>query len=427
MMVMLVTVVEAALALPHDSGARGESDTRCVHRSNRPGRPRPVKGPFSLFAACLPGLEPLLVAELTELGVSDARAEAGGVTFTGDARTLYRANLELGLASHVLVRVARVRAKHFAELVRKVSQVPWEMWLAAGAPIAVKVTARRSKLMHTGAIEERIRLGIAERLGQTPPDASEEDASTLSLHARMLNDVCQLSLDTSGVPLHRRGYRLATGKAPLREDLARALLYAARWDPDTSLLDPMMGSGTIVIEAALRARRLPPGRLRGFAFEHLVGFDAALWDEVQRSAMARARERVVAPIFGSDRNEGAVKAARDNAARAGVAEDLQLACAPLSSAPWERAALGPRGALLTNPPHGRRIGDPQQLKALHQRLGQLAQALPEGWSTALITSDRRLAFASGLALRTFALVDQGGTKVRLLTTQGAEPAQAPDA
>lgn len=380
--------------------------------------------PLRLFVACAPGLEPLLAEEVRALGLGTSNEVPGGVELEGDHDILWRANLELGLASHVLVRVAELGAKHFGELVRKTARVDWSKWLRPDVPVRVHATARASKLYHTQAIAQRVEHGIAEGLGvdslSVATDRKEKVGSSgsgaaVAVHARFERDVCTLSIDASGEPLHRRGYRLATAKAPLREDLARALLLASGWDRASPLVDPMMGAGTIVIEGALLARRLPPARLRErFSFMDLVGFDPARWQQIRADADARAFDGLDFPIHGRDRDPGAVEAARANAERAGVLADLDLRQAPLGPRLWPDDPAPARAALVTNPPHGRRVGDRKSLTRLHQRLGQLAGVLPSEWQVALLTSDRRLALRTGLPLHTAILTDQGGTKVRMM-------------
>jgi putative N6-adenine-specific DNA methylase len=372
--------------------------------------------PLRLFAACAPGLEPLLGDEVRLLGLGEPEQQAGGVSFEGDFHAVLRANLGLGLASRVLVRLAQFRAVHLAELAKKAGRLPWRQWIAEGTPVAVHATSRRSRLYHTGAIAERV--GRAAGAGAVAQEGEAIDADApVTIHVRFERDTCTVSVDTSGAPLHRRGYRLATAKAPLREDLARALVVASGWDRDSPLLDPMMGSGTIVVEAALLARNLPPGYLRErFAFMSMVPFDAAAWQRVREGAMDRAWPSLPFPIYGRDRNPGALRAATGNAERAGVLSDLDLGRATLGAFPWEPEQMPPRGALVTNPPHGRRIGGGKSLTPLYRRLGQVVNGLPADWRVAILASDRRLALRTGLPLSTALLTEQGGTKVRVLVT-----------
>jgi putative N6-adenine-specific DNA methylase len=365
-----------------------------------------------LFASCAPGLEPLLARELADLGIAEGTVVPGGVEYAGDFSTVLRSNLELGLALFVLLRFGSFRATKLPELVRKVSAIDARPYLAKGQPVAVRVRARSSRLYHTGAIEERVRAGLAQSLGAPLPEPSEGEPHA-SLHVRMDRDECTLSLDTSGETLHRRGYRLATAKAPLREDVARALILVSGWDRASPFVDPLMGSGTLPIEAALLASRTPPGLHRSFAFEQAPAFDARVYRKLREAALANAIAPAF-PIFGSDRDAGAQRAATENAERAKMLQHLSLACAPLSTAPY-REALGdaPEGALVTNPPWGFRIGEGTDLRPLYQALAKAIRALPTAWHCGLACGDRRLIQQTGLPVQSALLTDLGGTKVNL--------------
>ncbi|MBX3250012.1 MAG: RNA methyltransferase [Myxococcales bacterium] len=340
---------------------------------------------LSLFVSCAPGLEPWLAAEVDALLGPRAQVVPGGVELEGDLSTVHRANLQLGLAQQVRVRVGRFRVTALPDLVRKAQNLPWERWLAPGAPIRMRASARRSRLYHTGAINERIARAIGARLGAEPVVVKGEDERGLLVHARFEHDEAVLSVDTSGDPLHRRGWRLATAKAPLREDLARALVVVSGWDRQSVLVDPMMGSGTIAIEAALLARGMPPGAGRRFAFQDAPEHDERRFEALRARLVDAAKPALAAPIVGRDRDAGAVAAATSNAARAGV--ELELVQAPLS-APLPTADVG---ALVTNPPWGLRVSGGRDLRPLYQRLGELVGALPPAWSLGVACGDPRLA------------------------------------
>ena len=373
-----------------------------------------------LFAACLPGLEPFLIDEVQAIGATSVRKVDGGVAFEGGREAVYRANLECGLASHVLMRIESFPARGFAEVVRKTARVPWRELLLPDHPLALHVVARQSRLIHTGAIEERVRAGIRASLGSSPraptKDERESDHPLPRLHVRMYRDECTISLDTSGVPLHRRGWRKASGKAPLREDLARALVIASGWDRRSPLLDPFCGSGTIPIEAASLALNRAPGRGRRFAIESTALHDEGLLREVKRDTASREQPFLPAPIIGSDRDRGAIEAALSNADRAEI-QGIVFDRAAVSASAWlaEPSEAPPVGALVTNPPYGRRVGAKSGLRSLYQSFGRAAQGLPDGWTTTLLTTDRKLAHAVGFPLRTAFLTRHGGLQVRALT------------
>lgn len=333
----------------------------------------------------------------------------GGVETEGDATTLARLLVETGLSSHVLVRIASFPVKQLADLEGHVSRLPWSGWLKRNVPRRIRVTAQRSRLYHTGAIEERVARAITTRLGDAPPTlADDEQPIAVPLAVRMIDDRCTISLDASGPPLHRRGYRLDPYKAPIREDLARALVIASGWDASRPFLDPLCGAGTLVIEAGLIAMNKAPGLERSFAMERTALDDGSL-----AKVRAEARARVTTPereLVGRDRDPRAIEAARGNAERAGVAARLEVG--PLSTAAH---AMGDaqRLAVVTNPPWGGRLGDASKLRPLYAALGSLVRSLP-GATLALAAHDRKLAYATGVPLQSALLSDLGGTKVAMM-------------
>ncbi len=383
---------------------------------------------LDLFAVFQPGLEDLGEAELAALGLGALQRLPGGVAFTGTIAAVARANLHLSLATRLLVRVGSFRAPGFPELHAHAARLPWERFIAGGAAprIIVSVTAHKSRLYHTGGIAERVAKGLGERLGAAPellpaeddeaitePGASEATTPT-RIYVRLERDHCTVSIDSSGEPLHRRGYRLALARAPLRPSLAAAMLRGAGWVPGEPLLDPFCGSGTIVIEAARWACGRAPGGERGFAFTGWPGFDGA-------AALARARADLPpetlspGPIAGSDRDPGAIAAARANAQRAGVAAALSLEQRPLSAC---EPPPGP-GLVLSNPPYGVRVGKRGPLRDLYAQLGHVLRDRLPGWRVALLCGDD-LWRCCGLPLAPTRGLRNGGLAVQLV--QGRVPA-----
>ncbi|MBI5850806.1 MAG: class I SAM-dependent RNA methyltransferase [Planctomycetes bacterium] len=369
---------------------------------------------FDLFVACLPGLEEFVAAECRALDVppESFRVGDGGVALRGDRRAIARLNLGLACASHVLVRVERFRARHFGELERKAMQVDWRAWLRDDVPFAVRAAARQSRLLHTGGLAERVAVAIATAIGNEPGGEGEP----VTVLVRMADDLCTLSIDTSGRPLHERGWRLETAKAPLREDLAAALIRASGWSTATPFVDPTCGSGTIAIEAARLARRIAPGRDRSFAAERVVPLADGLMEAVRAEFAALELSRALAPIHASDRDAGAVAITSRNAERAGVGAELVVEHASLSAASGLRLTAA-SGAVVCNPPFGHRIGSADRLGPLWQALGARIKALGPGWSAAFLAADRRAALRTGLPLVSAFLTDHGGIKVRGLVTR----------
>ncbi|MFT4514364.1 MAG: putative N6-adenine-specific DNA methylase [Planctomycetota bacterium] len=372
---------------------------------------------FPLFASCLPGLEPFLLEELSRQYV-DAKAVPGGATFTGNMQTVMRACLWLGTASHVRIRLAQFRCRALGELQRKAAELPWREWLSGRVPVALTSRSHRSRVYHTGGISERIYNAIGGALGKPPTLARDEDETVAGIAARFDEDVCTISLDATTTPLHRRGYRLDGRKAPLREDIAHALVLASDWSPDTAMLDPFCGSGTIAIEAAGLAMGLAPGRLRPPAMQQTARFDIDAWHEVVAEGTARDP---VAPIAASDRDEGAIEATRQNAERAGVQHAIQSGVHALAAQPWLEGRDAPAtGTLITNPPYGIRIQNNNNLLPLYQTLGHRLKSLGDGWKTMILAHDMRLARRTGVELAPAFTTKHGGLAVTAMGSATGE-------
>lgn len=367
-----------------------------------------AEGDWELFVACAPGLERLLVEELRALGVEELKLDAGGVALRGDARLIHRANLELGLASHVLVRLVRFPVRALGELERKARRLPWDRWLRPGTPRSFRAACRRSRLYHGKAVCQRVAEGAARVLGDGLVEATAEQATeAVPVRIRVFRDRCTISIDASGDPLHRRGWRLESTKAPLREDLARALVLASGWESGTPLVDPMCGAGTIPIEAALIARDLAPGLGRRFALERTRLFEPELDQELRAAARDRSRPEAGSPIVAADRLEGAVGATRRNAERAGVLADLDVRQVEVDALEWPDA---PRGAVVTDPPYGRRTRS-KGIDRVYADLARRVGELPEAWKLALVVAERRLLRGLDLSVQPALTTDHGGLKV----------------
>jgi len=375
---------------------------------------------LDLSVIVAPGIEAITLREIRELGASAEVEESGVIAMKGDAELLCRLNLHLRTATRVLVRAAQFRAASFAELERRAKEVEWERAIGGALPLRLRVTCRKSRLYHSDAVAERVARAIQRRLGVEVSWSSSGDGDTRSdaladaqlIVVRLVRDLCTVSFDSSGAALHARGYRQAVAKAPLRESLAAALVLAAEWSGTTPLLDPMCGSGTIAIEAALIARRIAPGASRTFGFESWPNFPAAQLSEWRERA--RAAELAAAPcgIFASDRDAGAVRATLGNAERASVQHDIAVSRTPVSgiAVPTERA-----GWIVTNPPYGVRVGDRGPLPSLYKRFGLVLGERFPGWNVVLLSVDPRLERAMALPLRELFRTRNGGIPVRCMT------------
>jgi putative N6-adenine-specific DNA methylase len=249
-------------------------------------------------------------------------------------------------------------------------------------------------------------------MGQPPClskfDEEASDSLPQLVYVRILNNQCTISLDSSGPLLHRRGYRLATAKAPLRETLAAAMLLAARWDGVSPLIDPFCGSGTIPIEAVLFARNIPPGYRRSFAFMNWPAFDPVLWGTVHASH-SDSEKRTKPRIIASDRDSGAIQAARANAERAGIPDAIEFACQAVSSM---EPLAGP-GWVVTNPPYGKRLPSNKDLRNLYAQFGKTLRSKCPGWKVVMLCDSIQLAGATGLKFEEAIPTLNGGLKVKI--------------
>lgn len=364
---------------------------------------------FEIFLASAPGLEQALWAEAREKGWKSARFVPGGVTMKGGWKDVWRANLEIRGANRVLARLGSFKAERLDELQARAKSLPWHRTLRRDVPIRVEATCTKSRLYHTGAVEERIAKAIHETLRAKIAD----DENAVTIMARIDNNVCTLSIDTSGELLHKRGHKTAVNQAPMRETMAALFLRQCGFAGTETVLDPMCGSGTFVIEAAEIAAGLAPGRNRSFAFEKLPTFDPAAWAIMRMEAAAKATTPSI-KFHGSDRDEAAVAMARANAASAGVAEITSFRKTVISDV---TPPDGPPGLVIVNPPYGARIGDKGRLQSLYRSFGETMRNRFKGWRVGLITSESWLAEAANLPFEPPGPpVSHGGLRVKLYRT-----------
>lgn len=362
---------------------------------------------FEIFLSCAPGLEPVLAEEVSDAGFKSPETAAGGVVISGDWRDVWRANLELRGTTRVLARIAQFRAQHLAVLDKRARRIDWGVFIKPGTAVTVEATCRGSRIYHDGAASQRVANAISDALNCPIRPGAE-----VSIQVRIHNDICTISVDTSGELLHRRGFKEAVAKAPMRETLAALFLRAAGYDGHEPVLDPMCGSGTFVLEAAERAAGFQAGRGRRFAFEHLASFD----EDAFNALRSQSADQFVPALrcFGSDRDEGAIRMARANAQRAGLSDLTRFACVPISE--LERTDCEP-GLLIVNPPYGDRISNRGALVGVHRTLGLMARERFAGWRVAMVTSEAALAKKTGLPFQPPGpWVDHGGIKVRLFQT-----------
>jgi putative N6-adenine-specific DNA methylase len=340
------------------------------------------------FATCPRGLELLLADELRQLKAEKVHAVGGGVQFVGDVFLSCRVNLESRLASRVLWQVAGGAYQNEDDIYRAAYALQWTDWFDPARTIRVDVSATKSLLTSLNFVTLKIKDAVCDKIRRLSGRRPSVDTRSpdVPIQAHLTEREFSLYLDTTGEPLFKRGQRLATGEAPLRENLAAGILRLAGWAPGIPLLDPMCGSATILLEAAHMALDIVPGLGRHFAFEKLRNFDGRRWRELLQQSAARQKPREPLPIYGSDRSGDVLEAARANLRRAGLEKVVSLKQADI----LDITAPAKEGVIVTNPPYGVRLGEQQQLAEFYPKLGNVLKKQFSGWRAYLLSADMRL-------------------------------------
>ena len=339
---------------------------------------------FELIAPCHFGLEAVMKREILDLGYEITSVEDGKVTFEGDAEAIAYANVFLRTTERILLKIGQFRAETFEELFEKTKALPWERYIPKDGKFWVtKANSVKSKLFSPSDIQSIMKKAMVERLKTVyHTEWFQEDGSSFPIRVSILKDVVTVGLDTSGVSLHKRGYRKMTAKAPITETLAAALLMLTPWKKDRILVDPFCGSGTFPIEAAMMAAQIAPGMNRSFLAEewkHLV--PAKHWYNVMDDAAERVDRNAETDIQGFDIDGNVINAARENAKLAQVDHLIHFQQRPVA----ELSHPKKYGFLVTNPPYGERLEEKESLPELYRTLGERFRAL-DSWSMYLITS-----------------------------------------
>jgi len=370
---------------------------------------RVIGKPHDFFAMTAPGSEDLAADELTAIGIR-GRVLPGGVEFTGRLHEGYLANLHLRTAGRVLMRLQAFTTTRFSELEQQAAAIPWELFLKAGSVSKIQVAVHHCKLHHTDGIAERVRAGIEKRLPAGPDEAAD---ARQQVFVRGVDDRFTVSLDSSGDHLHLRGIKTRPGRAPLRETIAAAALLRAGYSGVEPLVDPMCGTGTFALEAAIAAKRIPPGWFRSFAFEGWPAFRPQRWAYLRRVAGEQIVRLPQASIFASDIDPEASRALQDQA----TAHDLQDAVRVQTAdffelEPADLPVSGP-GLVVINPPYGRRLGTPAESRELMQAIVDRLRDRFGGWRFLLVAPGS--AVPKSLPAGTVAHpVFHGGLNVRFL-------------
>ena len=392
--------------------------------------------PLNLLATCPKGIEGLLADELTALGAEPGKTTVAGVYFSADQATAYRVCLWSRLANRVILLLAREAMIETAEQVRDVvARISWSQHLAPGKTLAVDFHGRSDHIRHTRFGAQTVKDGVVDALQLAGQERPNVDTKTpdLRIYAHLHRANLSLGIDLSGESLHRRGYRRDVGHAPLKENLAAALLVRAGWPERAKagepLIDPLCGAGTLLIEAALMAADQAPNLNRErFGFHDWAGHQDAVWSELKREAEARAsigRKRCKTELMGFDQSPAALTAAKSNAMRAGIPALITLHGQSLAQLTRPETLTAEQGLLITNPPYGERLGELPELVQLYAQLGEKAKALFPGWTLAMFTGNPDLGHRLGLRAHKQYALKNGALDAKLLLMEIGSVRPAP--
>ena len=372
---------------------------------------------LNLIATSTFGLEATVKREIGRLGYEITAASDGRIDFAGDLAAICRTNLWLRASDRILLKMGEFTATTFDQLFEQTKALPWEDFITVDGHFTVVGKSIKSTLFSVPDCQAIVKKAVVERLKtKYPVDWFEETGPVYKIQVALLKDVVTLTIDTTGEGLHKRGYRVKTTAAPIKETLAAAMIELSFWRKNRTLLDPMCGSGTIAIEAALMARNIAPGLNRAFVSEGWPQIPAKIWDEARDEARAAIFDGEIAPIFASDIDPRLIGQARDNAKKAGVADYIQFSVADVA----DIALPGDFGIMITNPPYGQRLGQEEDLQLIYAALCRLFPK-KSTWSAYIITSDEDFQQAFGRKANARRKLFNGAIKADYYQYYGEKP------
>ena len=368
------------------------------------------------FATSAKGIESILAKELKELGVENLKAVSGGVHFEGSMEALYRANLWLRTANRVLMQLAVFPCPTPQVLYQNARQIRWSEWISAQQTLTVDCNCRDSAITHSHFAAQKIKDAVVDQIRDNTGSRPNVDTRNpdVRVNAHIANDSCVLSLDASGDGLHMRGYRRQATEAPIRETLAAAIVELADWNSEGFFIDPMCGSGTILIEAALKALNYAPGLLRVgnrcFGFQRWRDYNGECWEQIVSEARNRIHDKILGRLLGYDLSRTAVNIAKMNVSAAGLTNQIRLSRGNVLNL----SPSGQTGVIACNLPFGERSGDVEALAPLYKGIGDILKQRCTGFKAYLFTGNLKLVKSIGLRpSRRFAL-HNGPIECRLL-------------
>lgn len=347
------------------------------------------------FATVARGLETLLAQELEQLGAHAVEPRFCGVAFEGDRTLLYHVNLWARLPFRILEYLYEFPCQDADDLYRGIQKIDWQDYLTPDMSLAVNATGKSDRLNHSHFTALQVKNAIIDQQREALGDRSDVELQTpdVRINVHIDSDLCTVRLDSSGNSLHRRGYRPAVGAAPLKESLAAALIQMSGWQPEQTFYDPLCGSGTLPLEASLKALNIAPGLFRDrFGFETWLNFDRALFESMLQEAETGRRDTLPAAIWGSDRDQEVIDRAIGNAKNCGVDDHIWFSQMELA----DIVAPSDCGVLFCNPPYGERLGRDSDLGAFYKLLGDVLKQRFKGWMAFVLSGNKELSQSIGL-------------------------------
>lgn len=376
-----------------------------------------TKNTLELIATTTFGLEAIVKREVQNLGYEEIVVTDGKVAFKGDELAIARANLWLRSADRVLLKIGEFKALTFDELFEKTKALPWGDWLTADAKFIVNGKSVKSKLFSISDCQAIVKKAVVEKLKAKYKIAwFEETGPEFNIQVSLLNDIATITIDTSGVGLHKRGYRSAAGEAPLKETLAAALVQLSYWRKDRLLLDPFCGSGTIPIEAALIGRNIAPGLKRSFAAEGWPRIGHEIWKAARQEARKAMDATYPLKIIASDIDKKILETAKDNAYNAGVNDCIEFVAKPVHQITLPEKY----GVVITNPPYGERIGTDKEVAQAYKAMGRIFST-DLTWSIYVLTAEEKFEKFFGTSANRKRKLFNGNIKVDYYQYYGERP------
>jgi putative N6-adenine-specific DNA methylase len=365
------------------------------------------------LAITTPGFETILEKEIAELGSTQISGLIeGGVEYSGDIDLIYNSNLYLRTANRILMRIGEFTARSYPELYNKCKRIRWELFTGFNSEVSFSVSSRKSRLHHTDNIASTVYDAISESIRPLGLKVKLNKDALLRFHIRFSDDICIVSVDTSGELLYKRTKQKKIGDAPIRESLAAALLITSGWEKYGIIIDPLCGSGTFIIEAALMQLKRAPGLEREFAFSILPWFNLQKWNRLKNQAVSNVKNEMSIQLIGSDIDQSVLLAASSNAAELGLSKKITFVnrdCLELDCSKYNK-----KGLIISNLPYGKRIGNESGIRNLIDKLGKHLLEKCLEWEFAFVVAEENFQRISGLKVKNKIKFRNGGLSVQFV-------------